>query len=251
MKNKKTIVEYILITFLFLGNFSAFSQTIHKHLRYGDEHYYNEEYQESEEAYRKALQKDTNSVNANYNLGNVLYQQERFNEAANYYAEAVENAQTNEQKANAYHNLGNANLAQLEGLNPQQQQKALNQSVEAYKNALKINPDDRATKYNLAYAQRLMQQMQQNPPPQSGEGEQEQKQQPEQQQQKPQDNEGEQEQPEQKKEEEKKQQPKPKSGEMTKEEAERLLKIMEEEERKVQNRMNKEKAKATPKSKDW
>jgi len=249
MKNKKNIVEYILITFLFLGNFSAFSQTIHKHLRYGDEHYYNEEYQESEEAYRKALQKDTNSVNANYNLGNVLYQQERFNEAANYYAEAIENAQTNEQKAKAYHNLGNANLAQLEGLNPQQQQKALNQGVEAYKNAMKINPDDRATKYNLAYAQRLMQQMQQNPPPQSQSGEGDDKEQSEQQ-----PNEGvnpKQQQPEQKKDEEKKQQPKPKPGEMSKKEAERLLKIMEEEERKVQNRMNKEKAKATPKSKDW
>jgi Ca-activated chloride channel family protein len=255
MKNTKITFQYILMTFLLLGNFAAFSQTIHKHLRSGDESYYRESYGESEEAYRKALQQDTNSVNANYNLGNVLYQQERFNEAVNYYAEAVENANNETQKAKAYHNLGNANIAQLESLkdNPQQQQEALTQGVEAYKNALKINPDDKATKYNLAYAQRLMQQMQQNPPPQpqNGEGEQQEQEQPENQDENQENQPKEKQEPNPNEDEQKKQEPKPKPGEMTKEEAERLLKIMEEEERKVQSRMNKEKAKANPKSKDW
>lgn len=242
------------MTFLLLGNFAAFSQTIHKNLRYGDEHYYKESYGESEESYRRALQQDTNSVNANYNLGNVLYQQERFNEAVNYYAEAAKNAGSETQRANAYHNLGNANLAQLKGLNdPQQQQEALNQGVEAYKNALKINPDDKATKYNLAYAQRLMKQMQQNPPPQpqNGEGEQQEEQEPQDQDENQENPPQEKQEPNPNEDEKKKQEPKPKPGEMTKEEAERLLKIMEEEERKVQSRMNKEKAKANPKSKDW
>jgi len=251
MKNIKIIFRYTLMILLLMVNFAAFSQTVHKNLRYGDEHYYKEEYGESEESYRKALLQDTNSVNANYNLGNVLYQQERFNEAANYYAEAVENATNEGQKANAYHNLGNANLAQLEGLNnPEQQQTALNQGIEAYKNALKINPEDNSTKYNLAYAQRLLKQMQQNPPPQQQNGNGDNQEQPEQQE----DNQEQQPQqkPEQEKEEEEeKQEPKQKPGEMSKKEAERLLKIMEEEERKVQDRINKEKAKANPKNKDW
>lgn len=253
MKNKKIILQYLLMTFLLLGNYSAFSQTIHKHLRYGDEHYYKKEYEESEESYRKALQKDTSSMSANYNLGNVLYQQERFNEAVNYYAEAVDNAESETQKANAYHNLGNANLAQMEMLKdkPQEQQEALKQGVEAYKNALKINPNDKATKYNLAYAQRLMKQMEQNPQqqPQDGEGE------PEEQQDKEEEEEGDKEEQRPKetpKEAEKpKEKPKPKPGEMSKKEAEKLLKIMEEEERKVQAKMNKGKGKENPASKDW
>lgn len=254
MKNKKYTFQYILIIFLLLGNYSVFSQTIHKHLRYGDEHYYKESFSESEESYRKALQKDTNSVNANYNLGNVLYKQERFDEAANYYAEALENTENEEQKAKAYHNLGNANLSQLPSINdPQQQQKMLNDGIEAYKNALKINPDDNSTKYNLAYAQRLLSQMQQNPPPQPQQGE-SQNEEEQNQSQEPQNNENKEnkkQQPPKQKEENKKQEEQPKPGEMSKKEAERLLKIMEEEERKVQSKINKEKGKANPSSKDW
>ncbi len=250
MKNTKITFQYLIIAFLLLGNYSALSQTIHKHLRSGDENYYKESYGESEESYRKALQKDTNSVNANYNLGNVLYQQERFNEAVNYYKEAVGNAESQTQKANAYYNLGNSNLAQMKTLknNPQEQQQALKQGVEAYKNALKINPDDKATKYNLAYAQRLMKQMQQNPPPQSQSGE------SQDQEEQDQEEEEKKEQPQVQKEtpgKDEKKKKEPKQGEMSKKEAERLLRIAEEEERKVQAKMNKKKGETSPKSKDW
>ena len=189
-------------------------------------------------------------MNANYNLGNVLYQQERFNEAVNYYKEAVGNAESQTQKANAYYNLGNSNLAQMKTLknNPQEQQQALKQGVEAYKNALKINPDDKATKYNLAYAQRLMKQMQQNPPPQSQSGE------SQDQEEQDQEEEEKKEQPQVQKEtpgKDEKKKKEPKQGEMSKKEAERLLRIAEEEERKVQAKMNKKKGETSPKSKDW
>lgn len=243
------------ISFLFLMlmvTTVSWSQSNHKNLRQGDKSYYQQEYLKAEENYRKALEKDAASVNGNHNLGNALYNQERFEEAAKYFESAALQANEHSKKAMSYHNLGNSYLSQLGGIgNPEQAQELLNKSVDAYKQALKLNPKDEATKYNLAYAQKLQQEMakqpqrkqqqqdnQGNPPPQqpqddSSPGDDNQEKQPP-------------------KEEQKPDEPQQKPNEnMTKEEAERLIKIMEEEERKVQERMNKKSQKGNPSGKDW
>jgi tetratricopeptide (TPR) repeat protein len=242
------------ISFLFLMLLFAtvsWSQSNHKNLREGDKNYYQQEYLKAEENYRKALEKDAASINGNHNLGNALYNQERFEEAAKYYESAALQAKDKNEKSMSYHNLGNSYLSQLTGVgNPEQAQELLNKSVEAYKQSLKLNPKDEATKYNLAYAQKLQQEMakqpqqpqpqkdnQDNPPPQSQDNPSED------------DNNKEKQPP---KDEPKPDEPQQKSNEnMTKEEAERLIKIMEEEERKVQERMNKKGQKANPSRKDW
>ena len=111
----------------------------------------------AETEYRKALNKKPTDSKWNFNLADALYKQKRFDEAAGKFDELGEKLQTPEEKARAYHNLGNSELMQ----------KKLDESIESYKKALRNNPGDIETKYNLAYAQMLkkkkeQQQKQQN-----------------------------------------------------------------------------------------
>lgn len=241
--------------FLFLLSIMVtpiWSQSNHKNLREGDKSYYQKEYLKAEENYRKALEKDAVSVNGNHNLGNSLYNQKRYEEAAKYFESAALQAADKTEKAMSYHNLGNAYLSQLGGVgNQEEAQKFLNKSIDSYKQSLKLNPQDKSTKYNLAYAQKLQEQMAQQPqqqqPQQSQENEGNPPPQPEE---NPSSSDESQNQPPEK--EQPKPEPQPSSDDnMTKEEAERLIKIMEEEERKVQQRMNKKGKKNSPSGKDW
>lgn len=246
----KYLKQSFLLSIVLILVVNADAQSNHKNLREGDKSYYQKEYLKAEENYRKALEKDATSINGNHNLGNALYNQERYEEAAKYFESAAVQASEKSEKAMSYHNLGNAYLSQLSGVgNPEQAQELLNKSVEAYKQSLKLKPDDKATKYNLAYAQKLQQQMMQQPPPQSQQSQEGEGNPPPQNQDTP--SEGNNKDDEQKPEEEKPQL-QPNSGEnMTKEEAERLIKIMEAEERKVQEKMNQKGKKRNPSGKDW
>ena len=239
---KFCICSFLVI--LMLGKINA--QSAHSFLRSGDLEYDNDQYQLAEEEYRKSLL-EKNGIKGTYNLGNAIYQQKRFDEAVKHYMNAAEMAKDNTTKANAYHNLGNALYAQQD----------FQESVNAYKNALRLNPKDVETKFNLGQAQRQLriqqqqqqQQQQQSSDSEEGENEPDDQQQQqdsgEQQDQNPQ----QQQQPVGNDQEEQEQQPQPKD--LSKEEAQQLLKIMDEEERKVQEKVKKAQSKPSKSSKDW
>jgi tetratricopeptide (TPR) repeat protein len=240
--------------FLFLLSIMVtpiWSQSNHKNLREGDKSYYQKEYLKAEENYRKALEKNAISVSGNHNLGNSLYNQNRYEEAAKYFESAALQAVDQTEKAMSYHNLGNAYLSQLSGVgNSGQAPELLNKSIDAYKQSLKLNSQDKATKYNLAYAQKLQEQMAQQPQQQPQQNQENEGNPPPKSEENPSPNDESQNQPPEK--EQPKPEPQPSSdNNMTKEEAERLIKIMEEEERKVQQRMNKKGKKNNSSGKDW
>jgi len=112
-----------------------------------------EQYQQAEINYRKAMETTHNYDKANYNLGNSLYRQERYEEAGKAYESVANNkSSSNDLRERAYHNMGNSLL----------KQEKYKESIDAYKNALKLNPKDMDSKYNLEYARKkMMQQMQQ------------------------------------------------------------------------------------------
>ena len=99
----------------------------------------------AETEYRKALNKKPNDVKWNFNLADAIYKQQRFDEAAGKFEELAEKMETPEEKARAYHNMGNSQLMN----------QKIDESIETYKKALRENPNDLDTKYNLAYAQLL------------------------------------------------------------------------------------------------
>ena len=112
-----------------------------------------EKYQQAEINYRKAMETTSNYDKANYNLGNSLYRQERYEDAGKAFEKVANNQSSSKDlRERAYHNLGNSLL----------KQEKYKESIDAYKNALKLNPKDMDSKYNLEYARKKMiQQMQQ------------------------------------------------------------------------------------------
>src|SRR6056297_1924832 len=140
----------ILMVFFLLINLSAYSQAERKFIRKGNQAYEDKHYTQSEVNYRKALEKETNSFEANFNVGDALYKQEKYQEAAKKFASLTNRDVSDEKTAKAYHNLGNSLL----------KSNRLKESIEAYKNALRLNPDDIETKHNLTYALRKLKEKQ-------------------------------------------------------------------------------------------
>lgn len=124
-----------------------------KNVREGNKLYESEKYTESEIAYRKSLEVNPRSTEGTYNLGNSLYKQGKFPEAAEQYqliaGQGEKLAQTAEGKARlseVYHNMGNIFM----------NGKDYGKAVEVYKQSLRLNPKDDETRYNLALAQKLL-----------------------------------------------------------------------------------------------
>ena len=174
----------ILLTTILLSSFSLlFAQQESPDVRRGNKQFNDSNYVEAEVNYRRALDKNNQSFEAHYNLGDALFRQEKYPEALEQYAKAEEllknddktrKEQINSRLASTYHNMGNALYAQ------QQYDKA----VAAYQQSLRRNPKDNDTRYNLVKAmQQLQQQQQQNQDQNQQQQEQQEQQQQEQKQQ--------------------------------------------------------------------
>lgn len=104
---------------------------------------------DAEVNFKKGVEKSPKNLQANFNLGDAYYKNKRYKEAIKAYQKALLVSNSKNFKSKVYHNIGNSFL----------KQKKLKESIEAYKNALKLNPNDLQTKYNLSYA---LQQMKKN-----------------------------------------------------------------------------------------
>ena len=111
-------------------------------VRTGNKDYDAKNYADAEANYKKALEKKNNMPEAIFNLGNAYYEQKRYDEALKQYQLAAQTNPDTAVKAKAYHNMGNIHL----------QQEKWEDAVKAYKSSLKLKPGDADTKYNLAYA---------------------------------------------------------------------------------------------------
>ncbi len=108
-------------------------------------------YQQAEVDYRKSMETNKNYDKGNYNLGASLYRQEKYEDAAGIFRNIAENQSIDPKlRSQSYHNLGNSLM----------KQEKYQESIEAYKHALKLNPSDMDTKYNLEYARKKLIQQQ-------------------------------------------------------------------------------------------
>lgn len=99
----------------------------------------------AEVAYRRALELKPEDQKWQFNLADALYKQKKADESAKEFQSIAEKAPLPDDKAKAYHNMGNSFLAQ----------KKLDESIATYKKALRLTPNDPETKYNLAYAMKM------------------------------------------------------------------------------------------------
>lgn len=202
-----------------------------KNTRAGNEFFKNKNFKQAEEKYRDALKTDTSKTVSSYNLGNALYEQGKYEEAAKAYADAL-GSKDKDTLNRGWKNLGNSLY----------QQKKYGESIEAYKEALRNNPNDEDARYNLAMAQKHRK----NQQPQggksgkgSGSGQQQKQQQQQQQQDGQQDKQGGQSQPKQDNNSQPKQQPlDPKKQSMSADEARKVMSALKDSEQKTRQRIN-------------
>ena len=100
------------------------------------------EFVDAETTYRKAISKNGENATARYNLGNAYYRENSLGEAFLRYKQAGDVAESKVQKHKSFHNLGNVFM----------KNKEYEKAVEAYKEALRNDPTDDETRYNLALA---------------------------------------------------------------------------------------------------
>lgn len=220
-------------TFLFIAfllSFAGFAQKEKMVLRDGNDSYNGGKPMEAANYYKKSLKEKQDYYKANFNLGDAYYKTAEliktgkiktpnkrmtpdsaanlvYNQAAEQFevvAKSVSNADTIQK---AWHNYGNAKLMQ----------KSYEDAILGYKKALKLNPKDEDTRYNLAYAQKKLAEQQKN---QKKEDKKDQDKK---------DNKDDKK--EQKKEEKKEEAPQP---QMSKEQAEKMLNALKNDEKKMQ-----------------
>ncbi len=121
--------------------------------RQGTRLYERGDYTGAEAAYRRAIELNPELREAAFNLGDALWRQERARDAAGAWAAvAADSLAPAPMVSAASYNIGNAALAG----------EQVDAAIEAYKVALRLQPDDQEAKYNLAYAQKMKQEQEQN-----------------------------------------------------------------------------------------
>ena len=200
-------------------------------VREGNKLYSKEKYDDASIAYRKALDKNSLYKKATYNLGNAMYQNKNFKEAVPQYELAVKAAKNKFDKADAYHNIGNSML----------EQKQYQTAVDAYKNALRNDPTDDETRYNLAVAQKLLEKEQKEDKKDKDKDK------------KDKDKNKKDKDKEKKDKDKDKKDKKPKQGQMSPQQIKQLLESLNNEEKKTQKKLNAKKAKGkkVKQEKDW
>ena len=136
---------------LLLAATATMAQTDRQYIRNGNKVFRSGQFDQSEVAYRKAIEKNPRNPQAHYNLGNSLMAQKKDSAAIQSLQKATEIETSKIRKAMAFHNIGVIC----------QQHKMYGEAIEAYKNALRLNPKDDATRYNLELCKR-QQKKQQN-----------------------------------------------------------------------------------------
>jgi hypothetical protein len=129
----------------------TFAQADKKFIREGNREYDKEKFSESEISYRRAIDKNKESSDAIFNTGDALYKQKKFEEAGKQFIENHNMNEDKKKKSSSLYNLGNSLLMA----------NKVQESIDAYKGSLKLNPKNPEAKYNLAYAQDLLKQQQQ------------------------------------------------------------------------------------------
>jgi Ca-activated chloride channel family protein len=207
----------VVTTMLLLISMTAIAQTDRQFIRQGNKQFHSGDYPGAEVSYRKAVEKNPKNPQATFNLGNALMAQKK-DSAAIVQFESAARLETNPlRKAQSYHNMGVIC----------QSHKMYGEAIEAYKNALRLNPDDDETRYNLVLCKHQKQKQDQNR--QNQQNNDDKKKDDKKDQQKPEENKDKQDQKQQ-------EQPKP---QMSKDNAEQLLNAAIQNEKQTQDKLKK------------
>jgi len=132
---------YSAIIFLLICSSNMVGQSARSLLQEGDDLYQSNDYNSAEEKYRKARTEEQ-SLEANFNLGNAIFKQERYEEAVDHYQSAINNSTSPTERSKSFYNLGNTYF----------EMQDLDKAIKNYKEAIKQDPTNKEAKYNLGVA---------------------------------------------------------------------------------------------------
>lgn len=241
----KKFITYCLI----LISFAIKAQEKDKFLPKGNEDFAAKNYVDAEANYRISQSKFKKKAISSYNLGTTIYKQNQQSESKYQFAKAIEEAKTKPEKHKSYHNLGNVLM----------KEKEYQGAVEAYKNALRNNPNDEETRYNYALAKKMLKD---NPPPEKPKENKKDEQKENKEKEKDKDKDKNKDENKDKKDEDKKgdndkkeeqEKPQPKPSGANKQRIENLLDAVNNEEKKVQDKVKAQQVQGKPQKpeKDW
>lgn len=118
---------------------AANAQNDRDYIREGNRNFRSGKFAEAEVSYRKSIEKNPRNPQAAYNLGNALFAQKKDSAAVVAYESGVQLETSAIRKSMGYHNMGVVC----------QSHKMFSEAIEAYKNALRLNPKDDEARYNL------------------------------------------------------------------------------------------------------
>ena len=214
---KRKVVAVVLVMLAM----SASAQTDRQYIRQGNKLFRSGDYSNAEVSYRKAIEKNPKNPQAVYNLGNALMAQKKDSAAVAQFENATKLETNPLRKAKAFHNMGVVC----------QSHKMYGEAIEAYKNALRLNPADDETRYNLVLCKHQQQKQQQNQQQNQQGGNDDKKQDNKKDQQQKQD--------QQKDQQDDKKQQEPPKPQMSKENAEQLLNAAIQNEKQTQDKLQK------------
>jgi Ca-activated chloride channel family protein len=205
-------MKQVILVIAMVGMYSLEAQKVNESIRSGNDLYRKQQYDQAQKEYSNALKTQPGNNTAKFNMANTTYRLDKQEEAIRSYDEISKTEPNIALRSKAYYNKG-AILSK---------QKKLEESIEAYKSTLRLNPDDKEARENLQKA--LLELKKKQPPKEKKEDQ-------------------------KKKQDQQKKQQQPK---MSQKEAEQRLKLLEQKEKQVQERLQKEKSRTGgSQTKDW
>lgn len=139
-------LKNIFILIAIFASSAAFAQADRQYIRNGNKLFHQQNYAKAEVEYRKAISKNPNNSQAIYNLGNALLMQQKDSAATSLFQKSGKIEKSKIRKAMSYHNIGVIC----------QKHQMYGEAINAYKEALRNNPNDNETRYNLALCKKLL-----------------------------------------------------------------------------------------------
>jgi tetratricopeptide (TPR) repeat protein len=205
----------ILIIVMFSFSMKGFSQETNELIYSANDLYKKQDFEKAENAYDKIIERDRYNTTAKFNLANTYFRRSKKDDAVKAFDFLTSDGQPSDLREKSYYNKGVV----------LSRQEKLEESIESYKNALRLNPSDTSARENLQKA--MFELKKKQPPPKKEE-------------------------PKPKKQQDQKKQNQ-QQQKMNQKEAEQRLQMMEQKEKQVLQRMQTEKSKSSANTvaKDW
>ena len=147
------VITIVIAAVASMLSFDAYSQKMpERHLvRKGNRQYERGNYDTSVDNYSRALQENPECFEAKFNTANVQFRKELIDKSEQTLRKlAQDSTRTDLERADVSYNLGNTLFVQ----------QRLEEALDCYRNAMRLNPDDKEAKFNYALTKELLKQQQ-------------------------------------------------------------------------------------------